>query len=178
MRRGTMAKNYHKNRELTPQTGTGVQSGQGLTRAGRSACRACSAEVTWARFPDGVVRPIEPCADGAGTVAMQPMLPGIGVHGRVEARIVSGLRTSLRLHMEACPRADLFRARWRNDIECGGCHAIMPALVGGRSVCGPCQRTERQRLAELAGELHGRLGADGARAAIASVLSSTRGRPS
>jgi hypothetical protein len=138
---------------------------------GGSVCRACQAKVTWAKFPDGVVRPIEPCADGDGSVALQPMLPGIGVPGRVEARIVSGIRTSLRLHIETCARAELYRARWRTEIRCGGCDVPMPALVGGRSLCARCQATERARLAELAGELRDQLGADGARAAIASVLS-------
>lgn len=61
-------------------------------------------------------------------------------------------------------------ARWRTEIRCGDCDVPMLALVGGRSLCAKCQATEPARLAELGDELDDRLGADGARAAIAAAL--------
>jgi hypothetical protein len=132
-----------------------------------SVCSACRALVTWARFADNVVRPIESCADGEGTVALLPTLPGIG--GRLEARQVVGVRTSFRLHLETCPKAYLYRNRWRTDLRCSVCAVPMVALENGRSLCATCQAVERARMVEVAGELV-KLGREEAQEAIAAVL--------
>lgn len=102
--------------------------------------------MTWALFPDQVVRPIEACADGDGTIALQPVLPGLGAPGRIEARIVTGVRTSHRLHIDSCPRAALFRNRWRVVLRCCVCAVEMVALESGRSVCAACQDAEQAAL--------------------------------
>lgn len=134
-----------------------------MTGKRRGHCSACGARVTWALFPGGAVRPIESCPDGEGSVALQPVLPGLGgTLGRIEARNVSGVRTAYRLHLETCPRASVFRGRWRIELCCGSCSVPMAALENGRSLCVVCQKAERARLAELADEMLARLGAVGA----------------
>jgi hypothetical protein len=128
----------------------------------RGACSACGARVTWALFPDRVVRPIEACADGDGTIALQPPLPGVGALGRIEARIVSGVRSAYRLHVQSCPRAALFRNRWCAELRCSACGAELVAPENGRSICSPCQLAERAALAHLADRMVEQLGQAGA----------------
>jgi hypothetical protein len=138
-------------------------------------CSACKAKVTWATFPDGVKRPIDNCTDGEGSVALQPSLPGIG--GRIEARIVSGVRTSYRLHLDTCPQAHVYRNRWRASLRCSGCDVPMLALENKRSVCAACQRNETARLAELAGEMVERFGVDDAKRKLSlAFLGAPRGK--
>ena len=142
----------------------------------RGVCSACGAKVTWALFPDRVVRPVESCPDGEGSVALQPMLPGLGTPARIEARIVSGVRTAYRLHLETCPRASVFRNRWKVEIRCPGCSEPLVALENGRSLCATCQARERAHLVELADEMLTRLGAAGAEQLIAGVVMEAEGR--
>jgi len=144
--------------------------------AKRGHCSACGAKVTWAAFPDRAVRPIESCPDGEGTVALQPVLPGLGPLGRIEARIVSGVRTAYRLHLEKCPRASVFRNRFRIELCCRSCSVPMATLENGRSLCAVCQEIERARLVELAAHMTARLGVDGAHQVIAGVAMEAEGR--
>lgn len=138
-----------------------------------AVCSACRAKVTWALFPDGVVRPIESCDEGAGSVALQAQLFG----GRLEARIVSGVRTSYRLHLDTCPKAAMYRNRWRSELRCTGCQGRMVALEGGRSVCATCQKIERARLAELAGEMVEQFGVDDAKRKLSlAFIGAPRGK--
>lgn len=154
-----MSTTYYHSARRTTRTPVQVPPGarvSGVPR--RSACSACGALVTWALFPDHVVRPIEVCPDGEGTIALQPALPGIGAPQRIEARIVSGVRTSHRLHIDTCPRAELFRNRWRIVLRCCACACEMVALESGRSVCGPCQAAERAGLDAVADRMVAELG--------------------
>lgn len=142
----------------------------------RSACSACGADVIWAVFPDRVVRPIESCPDGDGTIALQSGLPGLGPPRRIEARIVSGVRTSYRSHLETCPRAYLSRNRLSDELACCACGVEMAGPENGRSVCVECQARQRAALHELAGHMVEELGQAGAAHLVAHLSANAAAR--
>ncbi len=136
-----------------------------------AVCGACAASVTWVVFPDGTGRPIERCPDGAGDVAIQPQLPGLGPR-RLEARVVSGVRTAYRLHVPHCARAAALKPP--GERRCMGCRV---PLEGTRaSLCFRCQTKERDRMAEVVGRLVERFGESGAREHVARALADRRAR--
>ena len=133
----------------------------------RVSCSGCSSPVIWATFADGHKRPVEDCALGDGSIALQEHLfssaRGRGRLSFLEARAVR-LATRFRLHVCA-GRGDRL-AGADGERLCLACRVPMVAPVGGRSVCLDCQTEERARLAELAGAIVDRFGLAGARAAL------------
>ncbi|MEO7827177.1 MAG: hypothetical protein ABIR60_08560 [Allosphingosinicella sp.] len=142
--------------------------------ADRKTCSACGAAIKWAHFVDGV-KPIEPCGEGEGDVAIQAPLPGID--GKTTAVIVSGVRTTWRLHLSTCTRAGIWRNRWKTKLVCRGCGVPMLVLENGRTVCRTCQKAEAFKLAELAGVLVDRFGPEEAVDLVGRALAIDQAAP-
>lgn len=86
-------------------------TGKGRKRP--SVCHYCQAPIVWA-YLDKKRQALDYLAAGGGNVALEPELPGLSrPPALVDARIVSGVTTHYRRHIESCPNADEVRQRWK-----------------------------------------------------------------
>jgi hypothetical protein len=82
------------------------------TKKPQASCSSCGARIVWARTDNGKAIPLERCAAGSGTVAIQlPLLPG---GTAIVVSLQASTPSSYRRHIETCPAASEWRQRWRN----------------------------------------------------------------
>lgn len=79
-----------------------------------SICHSCKATVVWVLL-DGKRQPLDWLPAGGGNVALEPELPGVPRAGDqlARARVISGVTTHYRRHIESCPDADKWRATYK-----------------------------------------------------------------
>lgn len=79
-----------------------------------SVCHSCKATVVWVLLA-GKRQPLDFLPDGGGNIAIEQELFARepGVDNLARARVVTGVTTRYRRHIDNCPHAAAWRDRWK-----------------------------------------------------------------